>query len=40
MSYNEKIIEADKRDVSPFDIDEKIRVEVEHIVDTLYRQVI
>ena len=40
MSYNEKIIEADKRDVSPFDIDEKIRVEVEHIVDTLYKQVI
>jgi CO dehydrogenase maturation factor len=40
MSYNEKIIEADKLGVSPFDIDEKIRVEVEHIVDTLYRQVI
>ena len=40
MSYNEKIMEADKRDVSPFDIDEKIRVEVEHIVETLYKQVI
>jgi hypothetical protein len=40
MSYNEKIIEADKRDVSPFDIDEKIRGEVEHIVDNLYKQVI
>jgi CO dehydrogenase maturation factor len=40
MSYNEKIIEADKHGVSPFDIDEKIRVEVEHIVDTLYKQVI
>lgn len=40
MSYNEKIIEADKRDVSPFDIDERIRAEVEHIVDILYKQVI
>jgi CO dehydrogenase maturation factor len=39
MSYNEKIIEADKRGVSPFDIDEKIKTEVEHIVDTLYEQV-
>jgi CO dehydrogenase maturation factor len=39
MSYNEKIIEADKKDVSPYDIDEKIRAEVEHIVYTLYRQV-
>jgi CO dehydrogenase maturation factor len=39
MSYNEKIIEADKRGVSPFDIDEKIKKEVEHIVDALYRKV-
>ena len=39
MSYNEKIIEADKKDVSPYDIDEKIRTEVERIVDTLYEQV-
>jgi CO dehydrogenase maturation factor len=39
MSYNEKIIEADKRGVSPFDIDEKIKKEVERIVDALYRKV-
>jgi len=39
MSYNEKIIEADKRGISPFDIDEKIKTEVEHIVDFLYEQV-
>jgi CO dehydrogenase maturation factor len=40
MSYNEKIIEADKRGMSPFDIDEKIKKEVEDIIDTLYKQVI
>jgi CO dehydrogenase maturation factor len=40
MSYNEKVIEADKRGVSPFDIDEKIKTEVKHIVDTLNEQVI
>jgi CO dehydrogenase maturation factor len=39
MSYNEKIIEADKRGISPFDIDKKIKTEVEHIVDFLYEQV-
>lgn len=33
MSYNPKIIEADKRGVSPYDIDEKIRTEVEEIID-------
>ncbi len=32
MSYNEKIIEADKLGVSPYDIDSRIRVEVEHII--------
>jgi hypothetical protein len=32
MSYNPKIIEADKRGVSPYDIDEKIRMEVEKII--------
>jgi CO dehydrogenase maturation factor len=32
MSYNEKIIEADKRGVSPYDIDPKIRAEVEGII--------
>ena len=40
MSHNEKIMEADKLGVSPFDLDEKVRAEVEHIVDTLYDQVI
>jgi CO dehydrogenase maturation factor len=40
MSYNEKIMEADKLGVSPFDLDEKVKAEVEHIVDTLYKQVI
>jgi CO dehydrogenase maturation factor len=39
MSYNEKVIEADKQGVSPFDIDEKIKAEVESIVDTLYTRV-
>jgi CO dehydrogenase maturation factor len=39
MSYNEKIIDADKRGISPFDIDVKIKTEVEHIVDTLNEQV-
>lgn len=32
MSFNEKIIEADKRGVSPYDIDPKIRSEVEAII--------
>ena len=32
MSYNEKIIEADKLGVSPYDIDARIRTEVEHII--------
>ena len=35
MSYNEKIIEADKRGVSPYDIDDRIKREVETIIDTL-----
>ncbi len=38
MSYNEKIIEADKQGVSPFDIDEKIKTEVVHIIDALHNQ--
>ena len=33
MSYNQKIIEADKLGVSPYDIDERIRAEVEEIID-------
>jgi CO dehydrogenase maturation factor len=32
MSYNEKIIEADKLGVSPYDIDARIRGEVEDII--------
>jgi CO dehydrogenase maturation factor len=32
MSYNPKIIEADKLGVSPYDTDEKIRTEVERII--------
>ncbi len=32
MSYNQKIIEADKLGVSPYDTDEKIKVEVEQII--------
>ncbi len=32
MSYNEKIIEADKLGVSPYDIDARIRSEVEEII--------
>lgn len=39
MSYNEKIMEADRRNVSPFDIDMKIRAEVEEIIDTLRKDV-
>jgi CO dehydrogenase maturation factor len=33
MSYNQKIIEADKLGVSPYDIDDRIRTEVEAIID-------
>lgn len=40
ISYNEKIIEADKLGVSPFDIDRKIRIEVEHIVEALHKRLI
>lgn len=36
MAYNDKIIEADKRNVSPFDIDPRIRGEVENIIDRLH----
>jgi CO dehydrogenase maturation factor len=32
MSYNEKIMEADKRGISPYDLDEKIRMEVTAII--------
>ncbi|MGD0231133.1 MAG: carbon monoxide dehydrogenase accessory protein CooC [Syntrophorhabdales bacterium] len=35
ISYNEKIMEADKLGVSPYDIDPKIRAEVEEIIAAL-----
>ena len=38
MSYNEKVIEADKKGVSPFDLDGGIRREVENIIDALSRE--
>ena len=39
MSYNEKIMEADRLNVSPYDIDMKIRTEVGEIIDTLRKEV-
>jgi len=39
ISYNEKIIEADKRGVSPYDIDSKIRSEVEAIIAAFEKEV-
>jgi CO dehydrogenase maturation factor len=39
ISYNEKVIEADKLGVSPFDIDEKIRTEVGYIIEALRNRV-
>jgi CO dehydrogenase maturation factor len=38
MSYNEKIIEADKRGVSPYDIDETIKAEVGSILATFEKE--
>jgi CO dehydrogenase maturation factor len=38
MAYNEKIIEADKRGLSPYDIDPRIRTEVEEIINTLEKE--
>jgi CO dehydrogenase maturation factor len=38
MGYNEKIIEADKRGISPYDIDPKIRAEVEEIINVLEKE--
>jgi hypothetical protein len=40
MGYNEKIIEADKRGLSPYDIDPKIRAEVEKIINNLENEMI
>ncbi|MBA4391212.1 MAG: carbon monoxide dehydrogenase [Syntrophus sp. (in: bacteria)] len=38
MGYNEKIIEADKLGLSPYDIDPKIRTEVEEIITVLEKE--
>jgi CO dehydrogenase maturation factor len=38
LSYNEKIIEADKLGVSPYDIDERIGTEVATILDALAQE--
>jgi hypothetical protein len=40
MGYNEKIIEADKRGISPYDLDPKIRAEVEEIINTLEKEML
>jgi CO dehydrogenase maturation factor len=37
MTYNEKVMEADKLGVSPYDIDPKIREEIEEIFDALLK---
>jgi hypothetical protein len=38
MSYNEKVIEADKLGVSPYDIDPKIGIEVEKIIAAVEKE--
>jgi len=38
ISQNEKILEADKRGVSPYDLDEKVRLEVANIIEALSQQ--
>jgi hypothetical protein len=38
MGYNEKIMEADRLDVSPYDIDMQVRTEVEDIVNALKKE--
>lgn len=35
IHLNEKIIEADKKGISPYDLDERVKGEVTHILDTL-----
>jgi len=40
MGYNEKIIEADKRGMSPYDIDPRIKTEVEEIINTLEKEMV
>jgi CO dehydrogenase maturation factor len=38
IGYNEKIIEADRGGISPYDIDTRIKTEVEEIVDALEKE--
>ena len=38
MSYNEKIIEADKLGVSPYDIDDRIKSEVAQVVTAFEKE--
>jgi hypothetical protein len=38
MSYNEKVMEADKTGVSPYDIDPTIGIEVEEIIAALEKE--
>ncbi len=38
MGYNEKVIEADKRGLAPFDIDPGIKREVEVIIEALEKE--
>ena len=40
IGYNEKIIEADKRGMSPYDIDPRIKSEVEEIINTLEKEMV
>ncbi len=40
MGYNEKIIEADKRGLSPYDVAPGIRAEVEEIIDSLEKEMV
>ena len=39
IRYNEKIMEADRQDVSPYDIDMQVRTEVEDIINALEKEV-
>jgi hypothetical protein len=38
MSQNEKILEADKLGVSPYDLDDKIRLEVSEIIEAFSKE--
>ncbi len=38
MTHNDRIVEADKQGLSPYDIDENIKIEVNAIIDTLRKE--